>query len=118
MVKVAICLLLFVTCSPNRVDKKHRKQGRWKTYYDDKQTRKMWTGRYKNHEQTGKWKYYSRSGVLYMKEKYQKDSFIKTTYYYPNGKKHLQGYATYIETEDTTYYRWEGNWVNMTQQAN
>jgi antitoxin component YwqK of YwqJK toxin-antitoxin module len=111
MLRIAIAILLLISaCYPNKTDKHFRRQGRWKMCYDDTKKQTMWTGRYQNHEQAGTWKYYTSSGKLYLKEKYRKHHSIKTTYYYPNGKRQLQGFAVYFETEDTTFYRWEGDW--------
>lgn len=110
MAKILLIFLVISACYPNKTDEHYRRQGRWKMWYDDAKTQKMWIGRYKNHEQAGTWKYYSSSGHLYLREKYRRGHYIKTTYYYPSGKRQLEGYAMYVETEDTTFYRWEGDW--------
>lgn len=111
-------LIFTVSCSPNKVDKRNLRQGRWKLYYDDQKTQLMWKGRYKNHHQVGRWKYYRPNGVIYLNEKYLKDNRIATTYYDENGRKHLSGYATYFETLDTAYYRWEGDWLKYDSSGN
>jgi antitoxin component YwqK of YwqJK toxin-antitoxin module len=105
-----ICFV-FASCSFNRVDKHHFRQGRWKEYYDDEKTQVMWKGRYKNHHQVGHWKYYSTNGVIYLEERYTKQNLIQTVYYDSKGRKHLSGDAVYYETLDTAYYRWEGDWL-------
>lgn len=104
-----VCLLL--GCARNRTDEHYRRQGRWKMYYDDERKQLMWKGKYRNHKQVGTWKYYKPDGSIYLKERYQKDlTTIRTTYFYPNGNKHLEGVAFFVETKDTAYYRWEGEW--------
>jgi antitoxin component YwqK of YwqJK toxin-antitoxin module len=105
-----ICMLLS-SCSFNKVDKRNFRQGRWKMYYDDEKKQLMWKGRYKDHHQVGHWKYYTSRGTIYLDERYQKDKRIKTRYYDYEGRKHLEGYATYVESLDTAYYRWEGDWL-------
>ena len=79
-------------------------------YYDDSKTHIMNRGHYINNQQIGKWKYYNPDGGIYLKEKYQKNNWVQTVYYFPNGKKNLEGLAFYVSTIDTTYYRWEGYW--------
>lgn len=113
MFKLSLLILLLSSCTLNRVDKKHLKQGRWKLYYDDAKKHLMLKGRYKNGEQTGHWKYYTRSGRNYLDERYLKTNQIFTTYFDSLSRKQLQGYATYYETEDTAYYRWDGNWLKF-----
>jgi antitoxin component YwqK of YwqJK toxin-antitoxin module len=105
-------LIALTGCGLNRKDSKGLKQGRWVLYYDEQQKQCMWKGRYKNGEQTGKWTYYTPTGKKYLTEKYMQER-IWTTYYDSLQRKQLQGYANYIETEDTAYYRWEGNWYHF-----
>ncbi len=113
MYKLAILCLCFVSCYHNRVDKRNFRQGFWKMYYDDEKKQLMWKGRYRDHHQVWRWKYYTSSGHIYLSERYRKNHQIQTIYYYPSGKKELQGTAVYFETLDTAYYRWEGDWVHF-----
>lgn len=81
-------------------------------FYDENKKHCMWKGRYTQGEQTGKWIYFTPSGKKYLTEKYKQQQ-IWTTYFDSLERKQLQGFATYIETEDTAYYRWEGNWYHF-----
>jgi len=105
-----ILLVFSFSCKLNKVDEHFRKQGKWVLYYDNSEKHIMNRGHYINNKQIGKWKYYNPNGGIYLKEKYQKDNWVKTVYYFPNGKKNLEGMAFYVSTTDTTYYRWEGYW--------
>lgn len=111
MFRLFLICMLFMGCYPNKVDKRHCRQGRWKLYYDDEKKHLMSKGRYKNHRQVGHWKYYSSKGTIYLDERYQKNKQIKTTYYDRKGRKELEGYADFVIGKDTVYYRWEGDWL-------
>lgn len=113
MFRLILVMFFLGSCSLNKVDKHHFRQGRWKMYYDDKKKQLMWKGRYKNHHQVGHWKYYTARGTLYLEERYLKDKRIQTTYYDYEGRLHLKGYAHYVESLDTAYYRWEGDWLKF-----
>lgn len=107
---VFIVLIFCVSCRLNYTDKNHLKQGKWKVYYDDSKKHLMYMGRFKDHKQTGKWRYFNGAGLLYLKEKYIGNGMVQTVYYYPNGKRELEGLAQYVSSVDTSYYRWEGDW--------
>lgn len=118
MVKWIILIVLFSSCALNRLDKQKYRTGRWKMYYDDDKKQLMWKGIYRNHHQAGHWKYYRSNGVIYLEERYKKDNMIHAVYYDEKGRKHLSGYATYYETQDTAYYRWEGDWLKYDSTGN
>ncbi|MCA0428163.1 MAG: hypothetical protein LCH37_12070 [Bacteroidetes bacterium] len=96
--------------SVNFRDKKDRKQGLWKVYYDSDNKKLYYKIRYKNNKPTGKVSYYYPDGKLQQQEIYKRNKTILTTYYWPNGKPELKGTAQLIITPDTTIYQWIGPW--------
>jgi hypothetical protein len=102
-----ISTTLFSQGKINRVKNKER-QGKWITYHDSTKTIEQ-TGRYKNGNQKGVWKFYDENGKISKKEIYRSRK-IKLFYYYPNGKIKKQGKAKYIENEKVLHFYYYGTW--------
>jgi antitoxin component YwqK of YwqJK toxin-antitoxin module len=111
-VLLTTCILLLhcYGCGTNRYDASKNRHGRWKMYYDDGKQRLSSNGRYVHGKQVGHWKHYTPSGNLHLEEWYKPNGDILTCYFYPTGTLQLKGIARFISTEDSTFYRWEGNW--------
>lgn len=111
-----VCIILFfVACkikpfTINQRDKIGQKQGKWKVWFDDKETKLYYSGRYKNNAPRGTFKYYYRNGQIQLREKYKSNKTILTTYYHQNGKLDMKGTAQIILNPDTSIYQWLGQW--------
>lgn len=94
----------------NQRDKIGQKQGKWKVWYDDKETKLYYSGRYKNNAPRGTFKYFYSTGQIQLREKYKANKTIQTTYFHRNGKVDMKGTAQIILNPDTSIYQWIGQW--------
>jgi len=119
----SVCFLLIACHKPpfskNYVDKKGRRQGRWKVFYDAEKHRPLYKGKYRNGKQVGKFQYFLPDGKLYLQEiTFQKKGFIETKYFHANGKVELSGKSKVFENKDTSYYQWSGDWMKYDTLGN
>ena len=114
MKKKCIILLTFILCSSisfsqkNRLNKHGQRTGKWIVYSDSTKTIKSTEARYRKGKNVGK-SYYYTNGILERKEinRFKK---LKTTIYYPNGKKNLTGQARIEDLPDKIHYYFYGTW--------
>ncbi|MCC3156049.1 hypothetical protein LJ737_02315 [Hymenobacter sp. 15J16-1T3B] len=96
--------------SRNRVRVDGSRQGPWRTYYDQADTRLATRGHYRRDHPTGHWRYYRPEGVLDHTERYHRRGRISIRYYRPNGQLARQGQARVVVEPDTVRFYWYGLW--------
>lgn len=94
----------------NRFDKAGEYHGRWKVFFGDDEAL-IHKGRYRHGTAVGTWKYYYPSGVLYMKEKYSRQSnLIRVQIFHENGELAKEGNARMSNSSTVEHYYWFGDW--------
>jgi len=93
------------------------REGLWIEYYDTLNQFPMHKGRYHLGLQKGTWKYYYEDKVVRKKEKIGKE-FVRTRYYFPNGKLKSKGKAI-IDRSDPVYlhYFYQGTWIYYNEKG-
>ncbi|MGZ4056112.1 MAG: DUF6624 domain-containing protein [Bacteroidia bacterium] len=86
------------------------RQGKWIIYRDS--TKQIYqTGRYKNGDPKGLWKFYDEAGNLSKTELYRSKK-IKFKFYYPNGTIKKRGKAKTVLEEKNLHFYYYGTWYN------
>ncbi|MBF6607788.1 MAG: hypothetical protein ITG00_03520 [Flavobacterium sp.] len=105
---VLLTIVVFVIgCKTNRI-KDNKRVGLW--IETDSIDGSVYTsrGRYNKGIEKRTWKYL-KNGQVYKKEVYR-DSISKTTFYYPNGKKMLEGNSTLSHEGEYLHWYYDGKW--------
>ena len=99
----------------NRMRNKER-QGKWIIYRDSTKQIDQ-TGRYRNGNPKGVWKFYDVNEKLIRKEIYRNKK-IKFTFYYPNGIIKKKGQAKMIEEGKYLHFYYYGTWLSYDSTGN
>lgn len=92
----------------NRMRHKER-QGKWIIYGENKKIEQ--TGRYRNGDPKGVWKFYDANGILAKREIYRNQK-IKFTFFYSNGEIKKKGKAKMMGEGESLHFYYYGTWLS------
>lgn len=109
-------LLLLLQCSAqffikpaNRLNEQGKRQGVWKSFWDEAGKVPMSKARYKDGREVGVSKEYHISGILRLKFRYHKNR-IRVKYYDENRQLEQKGWSVMEFTDKEIRYYWQGKW--------
>lgn len=108
-------LISFLNCKPKiNQTVNNLPEGKWITT-DTLDFIYITKGKYHEGSEVGTWKFYNNHKLV-KKEKY-KNTFCKTRFYYPNGKKQKQGYTKLVVEDSLSHWFYSGKWRFYNQKG-